>query len=104
MGRVAEVHEWRGRTVVDCDGGKIGKLDEIYLDRATNEPECALVKTGLLGIDQAMADPEITESEHEVTLKEEEPGVEKRTVSKERVRLDKDVQTGEEQVSEQVRN
>jgi stress response protein YsnF len=54
-------------------------------------------------VDEAAAGPEITESEHEVTLKEEEPVVEKRTVPKERVRLDKDVETGEEQVSEQVR-
>jgi uncharacterized protein (TIGR02271 family) len=54
-------------------------------------------------VDEAMAGPEITESEHAVTLKEEEPVVEKRTVPKERVRLDKDVETGEEQVSEQVR-
>jgi hypothetical protein len=49
MSKVAEVHEWRGRTVVDRDGEKIRKLDEIYLDRDTNEPEWALVKTGLLG-------------------------------------------------------
>lgn len=238
MSKVAEVYEWRGRTVVDRDGEKIGKLDEIYLDRETHELEWALVKTGLLGtkssfvplkgaapadddvrvahakgqvkdapsvdpdgelsqqeeeqlyrhyglqysefgsasglpegttrdtsggsqssadamtrseeevragtaerergrtrlkkyvetedvqhtvpvsreearverepitdenIDEAMAGPEITESEHEVTLKEEEPVVERRTVPKERVRLEKDVETGEEQVSEQVR-
>lgn len=38
-----------------------------------------------------------------MTLKEEEPVVERRTVPKERVRLEKDVETGEEQVSEQVR-
>ena len=49
MSKVAEVYQWRGRTVVDRDGEKIGKLDEIYLDRETNEPEWALVKTGLLG-------------------------------------------------------
>jgi len=238
MSKVAEVYQWRGRTVVDRDGEKIGKLDEIYLDRETNEPEWALVKTGLLGtkssfvpltgaapadddvrvahgkgqvkdapsvdpdgelsqqeeeqlyrhyglqyseigsasglpegtprdarvgphgggdamtrseeelhvgtaerergrtrlkkyvetedvqhtvpvsreearvdrepitdenIDEAMSGPEFTESEHEVTLREEEPVVEKRTVPKERVRLDKDVETGEEPVSEQVR-
>jgi stress response protein YsnF len=36
-------------------------------------------------------------------LHEEEPVVEKRTVPKERVRLEKDVETDDEQVSEQVR-
>jgi uncharacterized protein (TIGR02271 family) len=54
-------------------------------------------------VDEAMSGPEISEAEHEVTLKQEEPVVEKRTVPKERVRLEKDVETGEEQVSEQVR-
>ena len=43
------------------------------------------------------------EQGRKVTLKEEEPVVEKRAVPKERVRLDKDVETGEEEVSEQVR-
>jgi uncharacterized protein (TIGR02271 family) len=237
MSAFTEAYEWRGRTVVDRDGEKIGKLNEIYLDRETNQPEWALVNTGLLGtkssfvplkgatatgedvrvayandqvkdapsieadgelskqeetelyrhygleysqvgsggglpegttpstggqpggedamtrseeelrvgtaerergrarlkkwvetedvqesvpvrheqarverepitdenVDQAMSGPEISEAEHEVTLREEEPVVEKRTVPKERVRLDKDVETGEEQVSEQVR-
>jgi uncharacterized protein (TIGR02271 family) len=54
-------------------------------------------------IDQAMAGPEISEEEHEVVLHEEEPVVEKRTVPKERVRMDKDVRTEEAEVSEQVR-
>jgi stress response protein YsnF len=38
-----------------------------------------------------------------VVLREEEPVVEKRVVPRERVRLDKDTVTGEEQVAEQVR-
>jgi stress response protein YsnF len=50
-----------------------------------------------------MSGTDISEAEHEVTLMEEEPVVEKRTVPKERVRLEKDVETGERQVSEQVR-
>jgi len=214
-----DVREFRGRAVVDRDGDKIGKLDEIYLDRETGEPEWALVNTGLFGmkssfvplrgaapagddvrveyskeqvkdaptidpdgelsereetdlyrhyglehgregddeamtrseeevrvgstqretgrarlqkwvetenveetvpvrreearverepitddnVDQALAGPEISEGEHEVVLHEEEPVVEKRTVPKERVRLDKDTVTDEERVSEEVR-
>ena len=54
-------------------------------------------------VDAAMSGPEITESEHEVTLHEEEPVVEKRTVPKERVRLEKDADTEERTVSDQVR-
>jgi uncharacterized protein (TIGR02271 family) len=53
--------------------------------------------------DAATAGPEISEAEHEVILREEEPVVEKRTVPKERVRLDKDTVTGEERVAEEVR-
>jgi stress response protein YsnF len=50
-----------------------------------------------------MSGPDLTESEHEVTLREEEPVVEKQVVPKERVRLDKDVTTEEHEVSEEVR-
>jgi len=52
---------------------------------------------------QALDGPEITENVHEEVLMEEEPVVEKRVVPKERVRLEKDVTTEQEQVSEGVR-
>jgi uncharacterized protein (TIGR02271 family) len=54
-------------------------------------------------VDQAMGGPAISEEEHEVVLHEEQPVVEKKTVPKERIRLDKDTVTEEEQVSEEVR-
>jgi uncharacterized protein (TIGR02271 family) len=54
-------------------------------------------------VDEAMSGPEISETEHEVTLHEEEPVVEKRTVPKERVRLEKDTETDQEEISETVR-
>ena len=53
--------------------------------------------------DAATSGPEISEEEHEVVLREEEPVVEKRVVPRERVRLDKDTVTGEERVAEEVR-
>ena len=43
------VLEWRGHTMVDQDGDKIGKIEEIYLDEETRQPEWALVHTGLFG-------------------------------------------------------
>ncbi len=52
---------------------------------------------------QAMAGGDITEEEHEVTLYEERPTVDKEVVPVERVRLDTETVTGEEQVSEPVR-
>jgi uncharacterized protein (TIGR02271 family) len=51
----------------------------------------------------ATSGPDISEEEHEVVLREEEPVVEKRAVPKERVRLDKDTVTGEERVAEELR-
>ena len=54
--------------------------------------------------DDATAGPDISEQEHEMTLRAEEPVVEKRAVPKERVRLEKDVETEEREVSETVRS
>jgi uncharacterized protein (TIGR02271 family) len=53
--------------------------------------------------DAATSGPEISEAEHEVILRAEEPVVEKRAVPKERVRLDKDTITDQERVAEEVR-
>jgi uncharacterized protein (TIGR02271 family) len=54
-------------------------------------------------VDQATSGPEISEEEHEVILRSEEPVVEKRTVPKERVRVEKDVEFEEHEVSEELR-
>jgi uncharacterized protein (TIGR02271 family) len=51
----------------------------------------------------ATSGPAISEEEHEVVLREEEPVAEKRAVPKERVRLDTETVTEERQVSEEVR-
>jgi uncharacterized protein (TIGR02271 family) len=44
-----DVRAWRRRTVVDRDGDKIGKIEGVYLDRSSGEPEWIAVKTGLFG-------------------------------------------------------
>jgi uncharacterized protein (TIGR02271 family) len=44
-----DVLSWRGQDLYDSDGDKIGKIDEIYLDAGSNEPEWAVVSTGLFG-------------------------------------------------------
>lgn len=51
----------------------------------------------------ARSGPEISEEEHEVILHEDRPVVEKQVVPKERVRLDTDTTTGEQEVSEELR-
>jgi uncharacterized protein (TIGR02271 family) len=53
--------------------------------------------------DAAVSGPEISDEEHEVVLRSEEPVVQKRTVPKERVRLDKETNVEERTVSEDVR-
>jgi PRC-barrel domain/Domain of unknown function (DUF2382) len=40
---------WRGRTVRDRDGDKLGKLGDIYLDAEKDLPAYAGVRTGLFG-------------------------------------------------------
>jgi len=54
-------------------------------------------------IDQALSGPDLRESEHEVALTEEEIDVSKRVVPKERVRLEKEVDTEEVPVNETIR-
>jgi uncharacterized protein (TIGR02271 family) len=54
-------------------------------------------------LDAATSGPAISEAEHEVTLREEEPVVEKRAVPRERVRLDTETVTDQRQVTDEVR-
>jgi len=54
-------------------------------------------------LDAATSGPAISEEEHEVTLHEETPVVEKRVVPRERVRMDTETVTDDRQVSEEVR-
>ena len=54
-------------------------------------------------LDAATSGPDISEEEHEVTLHEDTPVVEKRVVPRERVRLDTDTVTEQRQVGEEVR-
>src|SRR3954462_13213923 len=45
---VENISDWRGQDVVDPNGEKLGKLDEVYYDGETDEPAFAAVKTGLV--------------------------------------------------------
>ena len=42
-------HRWRGRTLVDHHGEPLGTIEIIYLDKATNQPEWALLEAGATG-------------------------------------------------------
>jgi uncharacterized protein (TIGR02271 family) len=52
---MTEVYEWRGRNVVDQEGAKVGRLEEIYLDQHTGRPEWVLIHTGLFGTKSSFA-------------------------------------------------
>ena len=54
--------------------------------------------------EQALRGPELTSSDHEVVVHAEEPVVEKRVVPKERIRLEKDVETEQREVTDTVRS
>ena len=49
MRQTTEAYDFQGRTLVDHDGEKIGKIDELYYDERGGQPEWALVTTGLFG-------------------------------------------------------
>jgi uncharacterized protein (TIGR02271 family) len=49
MQTLQDVQKWRGLKAVDANGDKVGKVDEIYLDRQSGEPEWVTVNTGLFG-------------------------------------------------------
>ena len=49
MPEMTSAYDWRGRTLIDRSGEKIGKLDELYVDEVTDKPEWARVNTGLFG-------------------------------------------------------
>src|SRR4029453_14649972 len=49
MAHHQNIAEWHGKTLVDRDGQKIGKLEDVYVDVETDEPMFGTVKGGLIG-------------------------------------------------------
>ncbi|AEV83712.1 photosystem reaction center subunit H [Actinoplanes sp. SE50] len=43
------LRDWRGQNVIDRDGDKIGELEAVYVDTATDEPSFVTVRTGFIG-------------------------------------------------------
>ncbi|MGI8576731.1 MAG: PRC-barrel domain-containing protein [Nocardioidaceae bacterium] len=44
-----DIRDWRGHDVVDREGSKIGSLEAVYFDTASEQPVFASVKIGLPG-------------------------------------------------------
>jgi PRC-barrel domain len=43
------VAEWHGKMLVDRDGQKIGKLQDVYVDVENDEPQFGTIKEGFIG-------------------------------------------------------
>jgi uncharacterized protein YrrD len=43
------VADWQGKSLVDQNGEKIGKLQDVYVDVETDEPQFGTVKEGIIG-------------------------------------------------------
>jgi uncharacterized protein (TIGR02271 family) len=83
MATMQDIETWRGRTLVDANGDKIGKIEDIYLDRHSGEPEWVAVKTGMFGsnvsfvpIQDASAHGDDVRVGHEKSLVKDAPNVE----------------------------
>ncbi len=44
-----DLAQWRGKRLIDRDGEKIGKLESVYVDVETDEPQFGTVKEGHFG-------------------------------------------------------
>ncbi|MGI5397970.1 PRC-barrel domain-containing protein [Streptomyces sp. CA-135486] len=83
MIRSADIREWRDRDVVDPKGRKIGALEAIYVDTATDEPAMATVRTGLptrqrlvfVPLDEAMLGPGYVKVAHAKALVRQAPSI-----------------------------
>jgi uncharacterized protein (TIGR02271 family) len=82
MATMQDIETWRGRTVVDRDGDKVGTVEEIYLDRSSGEPEWIAVKTGMFGtrvsfvpIGDASSSGDDVRIAHEKSLVKDAPNV-----------------------------
>jgi hypothetical protein len=46
---IEQIEEWTGQDVVDCDGEKIGKLEDVYFEANSRNAVFGCVKSGMLG-------------------------------------------------------
>ena len=48
MVQVDNIGDWKGKQLIDRDDEKIGKLEDVYVDTANDEPMFVTVKEGLV--------------------------------------------------------
>ncbi|MEU4083157.1 PRC-barrel domain-containing protein [Streptomyces aureus] len=83
MFEAADIREWRGHDVVDPGGHKIGTLESVYVDTATDDPSFATVTVGLptrrrlvfVPLDRATVGPGYLRVAHEKGLVRRAPSI-----------------------------
>ncbi|MFJ4202266.1 PRC-barrel domain-containing protein [Streptomyces sviceus] len=83
MIRAADIREWRNCSVVDPEDHKIGVLESVYVDTATDEPAMATVRTGLptrqqltfVPLDEATVGPGYVRVSHAKALVKKAPSI-----------------------------
>lgn len=79
----ADIREWRDRNVVDVKGRRIGALEAIYVNTATDEPAMATVLTGLptrrrlvfVPLDEAILGPDYIKVAHTKAVVRKAPAI-----------------------------
>ncbi len=54
---VEDIRDWRDMAVIDPEGSKIGNLEAVYFDTASQDPTFATVKSGLPGFSKLIFVP-----------------------------------------------
>jgi uncharacterized protein (TIGR02271 family) len=55
MTTTQDLQNMEGRTAVDADGGKLGKIGQVYLDDRTGQPLWVTISTGMFGTKESFA-------------------------------------------------
>jgi uncharacterized protein (TIGR02271 family) len=92
-----------GKREVEAGRVRLRKWVETEPVEASVELERERVRVSREAIDEPGSGAQIGEDEVEMTIREERPVVEKETVARERISLDKDVERRQETVSDEVR-
>jgi sporulation protein YlmC with PRC-barrel domain len=46
---IEDIKDWRGQDVLDSQGEKLGKLEDVYYDTESDAPAFGAIKSGLVG-------------------------------------------------------
>jgi len=78
----ANLADWRGKDILDRDGEKIGKLEDVYVDTETDVEEFGTVKEGLVNkhltfvpLDKVTASPDFLQVDVSKSLVKDGPNI-----------------------------